>query len=242
MLDFLFRALSNPIDYYRILKKHTLIFRECIDEGNGSFSFIFSPQAPVMWKAGQHGVFFLPEKNVSGKTWRAFSIASSAVENQITIGTTIPPTPSDFKQKMLDLNPGETIDMHGPIGEFHLDNCGKRIVAIAGGIGITPLRAMMVEIMNDLHPDVHLELIYAGKNNYFTYNDSCIEFNKHPNISITFVNTPNEVNAAIDKAIDTYQNMATYCISGSPGMIGAIKKRLSEAGMQKILNDPFKGY
>jgi len=242
MFDLLLRALGNPLDYYGIYKKHTLIFRECIDEGSGSFSFIFDPQTAIVWKADQHGVFNMPDKIVSEKAWRAFSIASSAIENEITIGTTIPPTPSDFKQKLLNLNPGETIDLHGPIGEFHLDNCGKHVVTIAGRIGITPLRAIMVEMMNDLHPDVQLELIYAGKNNYFTYSDSCRKFNNHPNISITHINTPDKVSTAVDKAVDTYKNTATYCISGSPGMIDAVKKRLSEAGIQKILNDPFKGY
>jgi len=242
MLDFFLRALSSPFDYSGMLKKHTLVFRECIDEGNRNFSFIFDSQPIITWKAGQHGVFTLPGQNVSGKKWRAFSVASSAIENEVRIGTTIPPHPSDFKQKMLDLSPGETIDMRGPFGEFHLNNCGTQVVAIAGGIGITPLRAMMVELANNLHPDVSFELIYAGKDNYFAYHTACAEFNNHPNISITYVNTPDEVNTAVDTAVSTYQNAATYYISGAPGMISAIKKRLSKAGIKKIVNDPFKGY
>jgi len=242
MFDFLFRAICHPGDYCGILKRHTLVFSEKKDEGNGNYSFLFTPQTPLTWKAGEHGVFTLPDKNVSGKKWRAFSIASSAIENEIRIGTSIPPTPSNFKQNMLDLRPGDTMQMNGPFGEFHLENCSKHIVAIAGGIGITPLRAIMVEIANDLHPDVTLELIYAGKNNYFTYNRSCEAFSNHENISITYVNTPDEVNAAIDQAVQTNQNNATYCISGSPGMIGAIKKRLASAGIKHIINDPFKGY
>lgn len=242
MFDFILRAIAHPTDYYGIFKRHTLVFRELIDEGNGNYSFLFTSQTPITWKAGEHGVFTLPEKDISGKKWRAFSIASSAIENEIRIGTSIPPTPSDFKKKMLALQPRETIQMNGPFGEFHLENCQKHIVAIAGGIGITPLRAIMVELANDLHPDVTLELIYAGKDNYFTYHHTCQEFATHENISITYVNTPDEVNAAIDKAAQTHQNNASYCISGSPGMIGAIKKRLTSAGIKHIINDPFKGY
>jgi len=132
--------------------------------------------------------------------------------------------------------------MRGPFGEFHLNNTQKHVVAIAGGIGVTPLRAIMIEIANDLHPDVTIELIYAGKNGYFTYHDSCQDFCQHPNISITYVNTPEEVNAAIDTAVEKYKNTASYYISGSPGMIGAIKKRLRDAHIKRIVNDPFKGY
>lgn len=242
MFDFLLQFVCSPKDYIGILKKNTIIFRERVDEGNGNYSFIFDMPSPLRWKAGQHGVFTMPNQNVSGKKWRAFSVASSAIENEIRIGTSIPPTPSDFKQKMLSLKPNDTICMRGPFGEFYINKGKKHIVAIAGGIGITPLRAIMVEIANDLHPDVTLELIYAGKNNHFTYGESCAEFEKHPNVSITYVNTPEEVNSAIDHAVQTHKNAADYYISGSPGMIHAIKDRLTKAGIKKIVNDPFKGY
>ena len=143
---------------------------------------------------------------------------------------------------MFNLNPKDTIDMRGPFGEFHLNNSNMQVVAIAGGIGITPMRAMMVELTNDLHPGVSFELIYAGKDNYYAYHAACTEFNNHPNISITYVNTPDEVNQALDVAVNSHQNTATYYISGSPRMIDAIQKRLSKAGIKKIVHDPFKGY
>lgn len=242
MLNFIFRALSNPLDYVGILSKETLVFKQHIDEGSGYHSFLFSCQNPIRWKAGQHGIFTMPEQAVTGRKWRAFSIASSAVEKEIRVGTSIRDTPSDFKQKLLNLQRGDTIKMRGPFGEFHLHNTQKQIVAIVGGIGITPLRAILFELANDLHPDVSLELIYAGKDNYFTYKDACRQFGSHPNIAITFVNTPEEVNTAIDVATKKYQNQASYYISGSPGMIKAIKKSLQNAGIKKIINDPFKGY
>ncbi len=242
MLDFFLRALLHPIDYLGLLIKHRVSFIEHNDEGNGTHSFIFESKTPITWKAGQHSVFTFPNKKITGKKWRAFSIASSAAEKQIRITTTIPDKPSDFKQKLQELSLGDTIVMHGPFGEFHTHTNGKKIIGIAGGVGITPFRAIAYEIANNINTNSELELIYAGKNNYFAFKEEFDGFAAHPQITIHYVNTPDEVNAKIEDMVNRYANSAMYFISGSPGMIAAIKKHLRELGIISIINDPFKGY
>lgn len=177
---------------------------------------------------------------MQGKKLRAFSIASSQHENEVKIATIISNTPSDFKQKLFALEPGEEILLNGPFGEFHVAP-GTTMVGIAGGIGITPFRAVAYEIVNG-HIDATLTLIYAGKNNYFAFKEEFDKFANHPNITVIYVNTPYEVNAEIKQVVSFLKNKATYYISGSPGMIGAIRKALTEQGVKKIINDPFKGY
>lgn len=231
----------HPFDYSGALNWRTLTFKERIDEGNDVHSFIFTPKAACTWNAGQHALFTLPRKNVKGKKWRAFSVASSAHEGTVRISTIIPPEPSDFKQKLRALTPGEKISMHGPFGEFHFGN-GQHIVGIAGGIGITPFRAMMYEITQGHQADVSLHLIYAGKNDFWAFKRECDEWNQHPYINLIYVQTPDQVNAEIDRSVTEFGNERSYFISGSPGMIGAIKGRLQAAGIKKIINDPFKGY
>lgn len=242
MWDFLLNTLKHPSDYLGILKTNTLVFSHRIDEGNGYYSFIFKPTKPLTWKAGEHGVFTMPDKVINGKAWRAFSIASSATENEIKIGTNIPVEVSDFKAKLMALTAGDKIKMHGPFGEFHLHNKTQQVVGIAGGIGITPFRALMHEIANNQIPGVNLHLIFAGRDNYFTYEAEIRSFSEHPNISTVFINTPDEVNANIDSSVAEFGNNAEYFVSGSPGMIGAVKKTLKEKGIKQIYNDPFKGY
>lgn len=242
MWDFLFRALTHIPDYIGIVHSHELTLVEQKLEGNDVHSFIFSSAKPLTWKAGQHGIFTLPNQTISGKTWRAFSIASSPKEGHVMISTIVPETASDFKQKLVTLQPGDTITMRGPFGEFHTHNAPTQIVGIAGGIGITPLRAIAYEIANNFNQTNSLQLIYAGKNNYFTYLIDCEIFAQHPRINIVYVNTPDEVNTAIDSAVETHKQTALYYVSGSPGMIGAIRKRLQDAGIKQVINDPFKGY
>jgi len=242
MWDFLFRAILRPNSYWGILKKHELTFSHRIDEGNRVYSFIFETDKPLTWSPGEHGVFSFPQKKIEGKSWRAFSIASSEIEGQIRIATNIPDLHSDFKDKLLNLSPGDKISLRGPFGEFRVSKNTKQMVGIAGGIGITPFRAIMYEIAKNKLEGVNLHLIYAGKENYFTYEDKIHNFSNHPNIIVEFVNTPDEVNAKIDSSVQKFGNHAEYFISGSPGMIKAVQMRLKKQGIRKIFNDPFKGY
>lgn len=242
MQSLLMRALTHPFDYIGVLKKHGLSFIEHVDEGNGVHTFVFLKPTTLSWKPGQHAVFTLPRQEIKGKKWRAFSIASTASEEVIRIGTNCPDNASDFKKKLLQLQPGDVITMYGPFGEFHASAGAKDIVGIAGGIGITPFRSIMQAIVNEELPNTSLLLIYAGKDNYFPYLEKCQTYIKHPNIDIIYVNTPEEVNREIDQAVQKKGNEASYFLSGSPGMLGALRTRLKKLSITKIVNDPFKGY
>lgn len=243
MLDFLLRAIKHPRDYCGIFKKHKLTFLAHTDEGGGVHSFTFLPdQRNLEWKAGQHGVFTFPNQKITGKSWRAFSIASSWHEGFIRITTSIPPEPSEFKQALLALQSGSVIHMHGPLGEFHASPTTSMIVGVAGGVGITPFKAIAHEIYNTYTTGVFLHLVYAGKADYFAFQSEFEQFDQHQNIMVHFVQTPDEVNQTLEKLVAEYGDTAEHFISGSPGMIGALRTKLAGLGIKKIINDPFKGY
>ncbi len=242
MFDLFYRALLSPIDYAGALFKRTLVFTERISEGEDVYSFIFTPTKEFSWKAGQHGLFLLPGKKVTGKIWRAFSIASAPEEGVVRIATTIPTPHSDFKEKLMELVPGDTVHLFGPFGEFHVDKCGARIVGVAGGIGITPFRALLTS-MSAHCPKSEMTLIYGGKNGHHFFKDDLDELVRtNTNISIVYAGTPEAVTVALETEIRAQGNAAQYFISGSPGMIAGITKTLKTRGIQKIINDPFKGY
>lgn len=242
MFDLFYRALLSPIDYSGALFKRTLIFKERIFEGEDVYSFIFTPTKQLSWKAGQHGLFLLPGKKVQGKIWRAFSIASAPEEGVVRIATTIPKLHSDFKEKLMSLETGERVHLFGPFGEFHVDKCGARVVGIAGGIGITPFRALLSSIVTHC-PSTHMTLIYGGKNGTHFFKDALNVLQQtSQNIRVVYAMTPDEVTAALDQEIREQGNAAQYFISGSPGMIAGITKTLRQRGIKKIVNDPFKGY
>lgn len=241
MFDFLIRALTHPHDYITMFNKHVITLTQIIQESPTIYSFIFTHRKPLPWKAGQHGVFYFPHTKIVGKTWRPFSIASSSHEGVIRISTIITNTPSDFKRQLQLLTLGDTLMMNGPFGEFHTSKETHQIVGIAGGIGITPFRAILTAISLGIITDTKITLIYSAVDMY-TFKEEIDTLAKHPSIEVIYTNTPEEVNGALDAQVALHHNSAHYFISGSPRMISAIKKSLKEKGVKKIVNDPFKGY
>lgn len=241
MLDVIIRALRHPLDYLPVINRRSLTHVETIQETEEVFSFIFKFKKPFSWKAGQHGIFLFPRTKIEGKFWRAFSIASSADEAVIRISTIIKENPSDFKKHLLALSPGDQMLMHGPFGEFHTSSKISRIIGIAGGIGITPFRPLLKDIASGVIAGTDLILIYSAVGTY-TYRQEIDSLARHASIEVIYTETPDEVNAALDAQVEKHGNSASYFISGSPGMIGAIRASLKKKGMRNIVNDTFKGY
>lgn len=241
MWDVIMRALRHPFDYMPVLNRRTLVLEDIIQESEEIYSFIFKPKKPVRWKAGQHGIFYFPHTSVEGKFWRAFSIASSSHEQVIRISTIIAKEPSDFKKHLKAMTKGNEILMHGPFGEFHTSHKISRIVGIAGGIGITPFRALLKDIALGVILDTQMTLIYSSLGPY-TFEKELAVLAGHPSIEIIYTRTPEEVNAALDKEVEKNGNAAHYFVSGSPGMIKALRASLKSKGIRHVVNDTFKGY
>jgi len=243
MPDLLLRVLKHPVDYFGVFNTINLTLQEHAVEDSGAHSFVFSPEKPISWKAGQHSIFTLPERKVTGKKWRAFSIASAPHEKVIRIGTNIPDEPSSFKQELLKLKVGDSIHMRGPFGEFYLKPHIRHVIGVVGGIGITPLRSIIADATFKKNP-TPITLLYSAKDKY-TYKEELDTWAKeNSNLNITYTHTPEEVNTNLDTLLHTYENSAHYFISGSPRMINALHKNCCDKTIKprNIISDSFKGY
>ncbi len=91
-----------------------------------------------------------------------FTISSSPSEAGI-IASTIKES-GDFTRTIGKTRPGDTVSVQGPFGRFtHVEEDPERpLVFIAGGIGITPVRAML-RSMADTGADRRVILLYANK-------------------------------------------------------------------------------
>jgi len=241
VIDFISRAFAHPTDYVGALKLHRLTLRKTEYLSGITYSFVFESTRPLTWKSGQHGVFWFLNPTMPGGAWRAFSIASSASEKEIRIATQISGTPSAFKQTLKSLEPGGHIYMQGPFGEFHADN-KMHMVGVAGGIGITPFRALAYELARTPHTHTKLTLIYSAPNNTHVFKDEFKDWSRSTNVEVIYTATPAEVNAALNGQIEKVGNSGHYLISGSPTMIAALREFCQQKGIENIINDPFKGY
>jgi ferredoxin-NADP reductase len=120
-----------------------LLKREEVAEG--TMSFYFEKPDEFQFKPGQYLDCTLtnpPETDAEGNI-RSFSIASAPLEPHLMLCTRMRDTA--FKRVLKTMPIGSPLSVEGPMGSFTLhNNAARTAILIAGGIGITPFRSMIV--------------------------------------------------------------------------------------------------
>ena len=137
-----------------------LTAREVIAEG--TMAFRFERPAPYPFRAGQAMDVTLispPETDAEGDT-RTFSIASAPSTDELMVATRMRDTA--FKRVLGRVPLGTPVRLSGPMGSLTLHNDSRRTaVLLAGGIGITPFRSIVLHAATEKLPH-HLYLFYSN--------------------------------------------------------------------------------
>lgn len=201
------------------------------------------------WRHGQHAIWKFVDYKVADddKPMRVFSIASAPEDGFLMFTTRIAEKHTSWKDiVMTKLKPGDKIEVAEAKGTFDFDIEGKeKSFALAGGIGITPIRSLLKHY-SEHNPENHkFTVIYSDDRGEFCY---CEEFkeweSKMPNLTFNCVSSRDEMNALMDAYVKENGNTSEYLIAGSPGMNAAITEVLEGKGIEKenIKTDNFLGY
>ncbi len=203
------------------------------------YLFDFTKPEGFTFVNGQFGVFGLIGEEVEGRKLRAFSIASTNEESFIRIATRILPAPSDFKQKLLDMKLGGEVSMNAPLGDFSL-NEAYGAVFIAGGIGITPIRSMLLSKQRS-QSSRNDTLIFSELDGNYPFKS---EVEKLVDLDILYAADVEPTQSVIIQTALKHKNDVFYYLSGSPGFVNGIKALLEQNGIVKeqIKFDAFIGY
>lgn len=196
-----------------------------------------------------------PYPGNSGDVQRAYSIASDPTDHK-GIELIIRRVPGGISTTWAfdHLQVGHDVTFNGPFGDFHLSDTDAPIVFIAGGSGMSPVKAMLHHMKN--HQIARPAVFYFGVNTpeeqFFT--DRMHQFQQDlPNFRfVPVVLRPGDpgqwtgetglVTDALrrDLSPDTAVRSEAY-LCGSPGMIDASIKVLNELGLpnDKIYYDKF---
>ena len=224
--------------------KLTLISKK--QETPNVFTFIFKPETPLAWTAGQFLNYKLEDPQPDERsTRRFFSIASAPFEENIQITTKfVPGDGSTFKRDLQKLEVGDSIEANGPSGEFIIDDPQKEYIFIAGGIGVTPFRAILKDLEhNNLHPKI--TLLYANRDNNFVFKDEFTELlEKDTNLSIHYFVDPQRIDETAIKQYVPNLLTSVFYVSGPEPMVEAFEKMLAQMGVldENIKRDYFPGY
>ncbi len=215
-------------------------------ETSDVISFIFESEKPVQWKAGQFLFYILEHINADERGEnRYFTNASAPHEKFVRITTRFNERGSSFKKALKNLEIGSKIEAFPPDGDFVVDDASQKMVFIAGGIGITPFRSILIDLeyRNSIKDIV---LICANRNNEIVYKAEIEKIvSQNPGLKIHYVVDPEKVNAQkIKESLSDFTERIFY-LSGPKGMIQNMKAVvLNELGVGKklIKIDYFPGY
>ena len=230
-------------DMMAIFKKRELALLESYEESEGVYTFLFEKGQGVTWKAGQHGLFTITHKKVKNGT-KPFSIASAPAENAIQLTVGIGDSPSEFKQAMLELKPGMTITMAGPVGSFYPEDDSPALF-IAGGIGITPFRSIVKQSVAEGSANKKpITLLYLDSKKSYLFREEFDEIASNTSIRIAYLDSRDGLQQEIDKFIDLYKSNGTFFVAGSKSMVNSISDELKNKHIAKrnIKKDEFYGY
>ncbi|MDO8269354.1 MAG: oxidoreductase [Candidatus Levybacteria bacterium] len=218
----------------------------------------FNKPSFFTFKPGQYLEWTLPILKADSRgNRRYFTIASSPTENEIKLGIRFNEPPSSFKKRLHALGKNDTATAGQLLGDFTLpSDTSKKLVFIAGGIGVTPFRSM-IKYLLDVGEERDIVFFYANKvKNEIAYKELFDEAVKKLGISIVYILSEDEEistdwkgeKGRIDKKMLKKHvsdiSERTFYLSGPNSMVTNYKKLLRSLGVRSsaIVTDYFPGF
>jgi ferredoxin-NADP reductase len=236
--------------------RYMLTFNGAENPATDVYDFIFSPDRPLRFRPGQYLEWTLSHRYPDNRgNRRYFTIASSPTEQEVHLGVKFYNPSSTFKRALMSMNVGDQISASHVAGGFVMPrDKTKKLVFIAGGIGITPFRSM-IQYLLDTKEKRDITLFYANKTvadiaykeifdraetelGIQTIHALSDEKNPPQGMMSGFITTD-----VIAKNVPDYRE-CTFYISGPHSMVDAFKKTLISMGVSrfKIKSDFFPGF
>ena len=248
----IFSYLASP--KYKMML--TLLRKEQV--AHDTYDFVFKKDRNINFKPGQYLEWTLAhgESDTRGVR-RFFTIASSPTENEIRMGIKFYPNPSTFKMMLADMQAGEQIVASQLSGDFTMPkDRNKKLVFIAGGIGITPFRSM-IKYMVDTNDQRDVTLFYSNRELAdVAYTDIFDEAHEKLGIKTVYTLTERDKVPAnwlggvgffdadsIKREVPDYIQCVFY-LSGPQSLVLAFEETLGKMGVPRlqIRTDYFPGF
>ncbi len=251
--------LGANIFSYIVSPKQKLILKlkEKKEVAQDTYDFVFENPNPFNFRPGKYMEWTLDHQKIDSRgNRRYFTVASSPTEKELRLGIKFYPNGSTFKKQLLSMNENDIIVASQIAGDFTLPNKkNKKLVFIAGGIGITPFRSMIKYLM-DKKEKRDIVLLYSNRTPAdVTYKNLLDQAIKELGIKVIYTVTdkiPPGIwqgktgyidNKMITQEIPDYKERYFY-LSGTHGMVSTFDNTLQEMGINKshIKKDFFPGF
>ena len=239
-------------------EKLLLVLEQKLAVAKDTFNFLFPLQKKLAFQPGQYLEWTLGHKNPDSRgNRRYFTIASSPTEKKLMMGVRFYPEASSYKKALLSLKPGDKIIAGQLTGDFTMPkDPNKKLVFVAGGIGITPFRSM-IKYLLDTAQKRDIVILYANPGpEDIAYKDIFDQALSQLQIPTSYILTNKQKIPANWKGDIGYlddQKIATHVpdfkdrlfyISGPQAMVTTIDEVLTSMGVAEshIKKDFFPGF
>lgn len=217
------------------------------------YEFVFATNRQLAFSSGQYLEWTLTHKDYDNRGIRRyFTITSAPTDQTIRLGVKFYNPASTFKQTLMSLHKGNTLVASQLSGDFVMPaNPRKKLVFIAGGIGITPFISMIRNLINK-NKSRDIVLLYANKtSNDAAYRDILDNANANGvRIVYAFSNEPEAsggiatINSDVIRSQIPDFSERIFYISGPHGMVAGIATTLRALGIPSshIKADYFPGF
>ncbi len=154
---------------------------ETIDETPTIKTLVLRPDEPMAFRAGQFVQLTLP-----GVGEAPFTPSSSPLETE-RIEITVLKTGA-ITDRLHECQPGETLGLRGPFGKgYPIEKVrGKEVLVVGGGVGLAPLRALILALLAEIDSVKRLSIKYGARCvEELLYRDQPSSWAEHPNVDFT---------------------------------------------------------
>jgi ferredoxin-NADP reductase len=252
-------VLGNLFSYL-VSPKHKLFLtlKAKKEIATDTFDFVFESDQRLKFRPGQYLEWTLAHDRVDNRgNRRYFTIASAPTEPAIRLGAKFYPRSSSFKSALDAMKPGDTLVATQLAGDFTLPRDPKRkLVFIAGGIGVTPFRSMLKDLI-DRHETRDVIVLYSNNTvGEIAYADVFNEAEKQLGIKTHFILSKLDQVPAdwkgdrgfidepmLRRLVPDFATR-TFYISGPHAMVAAFQRTLRKMGVKptRIKSDFFPGF
>ncbi len=210
------------------------------------YSFIFQPQEPVTWQAGQYALYRVSHDNPDnrGET-RIFTISSPPFQKRIMLTTNYSfEESSSFKKALFAKKAGDVVEAIKIDGKFTVNKEYQKLVFIAGGIGITPFHSILLDL-EEKKDYRDIILVYSNKNEeHIVFKDTLNNLAKrYSKLNIKYIFSPQRADENLIKETVPDLEERVFYISGPMRLVKAVEETLYQLKVDKenIKKDYFPG-
>ncbi len=210
------------------------------------YSFIFQPQEPVTWQAGQYALYRVSHDNPDnrGET-RIFTISSPPFQKKIMLTTNYSfEESSSFKKALFAKKAGDVVEAIKIDGKFTVNKEYQKLVFIAGGIGITPFHSILLDL-EEKKDYRDIILVYSNKNEeHIVFKDTLNNLAKrYSKLNIKYIFSPQRADENLIKETVPDLEERVFYISGPMRLVKAVEETLYQLKVDKenIKKDYFPG-